>query len=362
MKERGHSIVNSIISEEEIRRKLPSIFTDSIILDSAYKMVVVSNNILDLLEFRSTELYGKDVNYIAGSFDLIAFLDGALRPGFFQEKYLDLFSKSNRPVLTAVSGFYLGLISDINGYIILKVHDARSLQALHKEREAKRVELDNFIYRTAHDLRGPLATIRGLINLYRLKKDEFDVDHLMQLISLHAEQLDEKLFKLLYLAEADQIAKESCYCLDVREMETHLRKRIESSSFVDSLDFQVHASDQIISGVDEILIFALAGNILHFLLSLANSTVHNHQLIFFVSRVDDVIEMKIRARGFEINEDTRNIINNSDTFYGDMLIHPELFNYFASLKIALRLRASIYIKITNEFNHEIVVSIPISKK
>lgn len=360
MKDRYQAIANSLISEEEVRRRLPSIFTDSIILDSAYRIVVVSNNVLDLLEFKSTELYSKDINYITGVVDLHAFLDDVLQPGFFQEKYIELFSKANRAILTAVSGFYLGLISDINGYIILKVHDARALQMLHQERETKRIELDNFIYRTAHDIRGPLATIRGLINLYRMKKDEFDFDHLIQLINLHAEQLDEKLFKLLYLAEADQPAGASSYQLDTKALETHLRKKIEGNSFVDFLDFQVHSVLERIHGIDEILTFALAGNILHFLLNLPKSPLQNHQLLFFLDLVDDVVDMKILARGFDINEDTRNVINNSETFYGDMLTHPELFNYFAALKIALRLKATIFMKITRESDHEIMISIPIN--
>lgn len=358
MKDRYQAIANSLISEEEIKRRLPSIFTDSIILDSAYRMVVVSNNVLDLLEFNSTALYGKDINYITGVVDLHGFLDNALQPGFFQEKYIELFSKTNRPILTAVSGFYLGLISDINGYIILKVHDAQALQALHQERETKRIELDNFIYRTAHDLRGPLATIRGLINLYRMKKDEFEVDHLMQLITLHAEQLDEKLFKLLYLAEADQSASISSNTLDIKAMETQLRKKIEENVSADSLDFQVHSALEQVPNVDEVLTYALADNILHFLLNLPKSTLTTHQLLLFISLVDSVIEVRVLAKGFEINEDTRNVINNSETFYGDMLTHPELFNYFAALKIALRLKATICMKITCESDHEIMISIP----
>jgi len=362
MQERNRTIAHTLISEEEIRRKLPSIFTDSIILDAGFRMVVVSNNVLDLLEFRSTELYGKAINYITGSFDFSTFLVNALQSGFFQEKYIEFFSKNNRPILTAISGFYLGLISDINGYIVLKVHDAQALNAANKELEAKRVELDNFIYRTAHDLRGPLATIRGLINLYRLKKDEFDVDHLIQLINLHAGHLDEKLFKLLYLAEADQGFSEPTYTLEVKMLETYLRKKIEANSFIDFLDFHVYTSAERISGVNEVHTFSMTGNILHFLLNLPKSTIQNHQLIFFLSSADGVVEIKILAKGFEINEDTRNIIRDSETFYGDMLLHPELFNYFAALKIALRLKASIYMNITNQFDHEIMISIPLNNK
>ncbi len=361
MRGKNNSIANTLISEEEIRSKLPSIFTDSIILDSGFRMVVVSNNVLTLLEFRASELYGKSINYITGSFDFSTFLASSLQSGFFQEKYVEIFPKSNKPILTSISGFHLGLISDINGYIILKMLDAQDLHSVKKELETKRVELDNFIYRTAHDLRGPLATIRGLINLYCMKKDEFEVDQLIQLISLHANQLDEKLFKLLYLAEADQPFGEPAYILDVKELEAYLRKKIEVNSYGYFSDFHVHALTQKISGINEGLMFSLAVNILHFLLNLPKSTLHNRQLIFFLSRSEDVVDLKIFAKGFEINEETRTILHSSETFYGDMLIHPELFNYFAALKIALRLKASIHMNITNPFDHEILITIPLNK-
>jgi signal transduction histidine kinase len=358
MKAENHSITNLLISEEDIRKRLPSIFTDSIILNFAFEMIVVSPNVMSLLEFTHVELYRKKINYITGQFDFSAFLEKALKPGFFQEKYVEFFSKANRPVLTAVSGFYLGLISDINGYIILKVHDAKTIQILHKEREAKRLELDNFIYRTAHDIRGPLATIRGLINLYHFKKEEFDVDHLMQMIKLHAEQLDEKLFKLLYLAQVDQPASKGTHLLDTKALEAFLRKKIEVNTFIDVLDFKFRTSIERIEGVDEALTFELAGNILHFILNLPKSGLHRYQLMYVLSETKEDFEIKVLADGFEINDATRNIIANSETFYGDMLIHPEMFNYFAALKISLRMKASVCVNVTSQFNSEIVISIP----
>lgn len=362
MKNNSFTIAHSLISEEDIRRKLPSIFTDSIILDSNFKMVVVSKNVLEMLEFRSFELQHKNINYISGSFDFSSFLTEALLNGFFQERYVELFSKSNRPVLTIVSGFYLGLISNINGYIILRLREAEEFQKVNKEIDAERIELDNFIYRTAHDLRGPLATMLGLINLYKMKNDEFEVDHLIKLIDHQASELDEKLFNLVYLAKADQSMRQLTHVLNVRCLEMHLRTIVEKNGFADILDFQVHASEDKIEGVNEELGTSLLENILHFILNLPKTDNKNHQIIFFISVADEVAEVKVIARGFGINEQSYNVIHHSNSVYGDMLTHPELVNYFAALKIALRLKASIYMNITNDADHEIITSLPLRSK
>jgi hypothetical protein len=359
MRGRTHTIApHTLIGEEELRRKLRSIFTDSIILDSGFRIVVVSNNVLDMLEFRSSELQGKNINYITGSYDFVSFMTYALQPGFFQEKTIDLISKSTKRISSVISGFYLGLVSDVNGYIVLKLHDAEAIQSATRELDAKRTELDNFIYRTAHDLRGPLATIRGLINLYNMKKDEFEADHLIQLINLHAVQLDEKLFKLLYLAESDQSFSEPTYVLEVRLLETYLRRKIEADSFIDFLDFHVNSSTEKIQGVNELLVFSLAGNMLHFMLNLPKSSTHDHQLTFSLSVVQMEVHMRIMAKGFTINDETRSVLSNFETFYGDILTYPDLFNYFAALKIAISLKATIQLMSSSFCNHEIMISIP----
>src|SRR5690606_36945265 len=109
---------------------------------------------------------------------------------------------ANEPVKVVVSGFYLGLISEINGYIILKVKLLEDNSFLKNELVTKKRELDSFIYRTAHDLRGPIATIEGLVNLLKMRQNEHEVDELTSLIELHADNLDDRLFRLLYIANS----------------------------------------------------------------------------------------------------------------------------------------------------------------
>lgn len=356
------NITNGLISEEDIRNKLPSIFTDSIILDANFNMVVVSKNVLDLLDFRSTELHHKKINYISGSFDFCSFLTEALLPGFFHEKYIELFSKSNRPLLVIVSGFYLGLISDINGYVILRLKEADEFQKVNREIEAQRLELDNFIYRAAHDLRGPLATMRGLINLYKLKKDEFDVDHLINLIDHQASELDEKLFNLVYLAKADQNVNKITQTLKINQLKSDLQEIISSHGFADYFDFTFHASVPEIDGVNEELVLSMLGNILNFILNLPPIDSMHRKLTVLVSVEDWVVEIKSIVSGFLITEHCYNVVQSSNFFYGDMLTNPDLVNYFAALKIAHRLRASVYLTKANFSEHEISISIPLKGK
>jgi signal transduction histidine kinase len=58
-------------------------------------------------------------------------------------------------------------------------------------------ELDNFIYKTSHDIRGPLASLKGMVNLARMDvKDEKALNYLSKL-DLTAEKLNVILTRLL---------------------------------------------------------------------------------------------------------------------------------------------------------------------
>jgi len=201
------NLTTGLISEESIKQKLPSIFVDSLIVDQKFNIVVVSQNVLQFLEFTADELRYKSLNYLAGLEDIAQTISTELRQhqGYFEERKFLLYSKSTAPLRIAISGFYLGLISDINGYIVLKVRNLDEVELINNQLQQKMAELDQFIYRASHDLRGPLATIKGLINLLKISRNEGDLERILPLLDMHANKLDDRLFQLMGLAQAHEV-------------------------------------------------------------------------------------------------------------------------------------------------------------
>lgn len=75
-------------------------------------------------------------------------------------------------------------------------------EALKKSNE----ELDNFIYKTSHDIRGPLATLMGVCNIAQIDvKDDKALDYFDKL-SLTATRLNEILSKLLTINQINNTA------------------------------------------------------------------------------------------------------------------------------------------------------------
>lgn len=58
-------------------------------------------------------------------------------------------------------------------------------------------ELDQFAYSVSHDLRAPLSSILGLINVYQLSKTEEEKQHIISLISNRVQRLDEFIKDIL---------------------------------------------------------------------------------------------------------------------------------------------------------------------
>jgi len=66
-------------------------------------------------------------------------------------------------------------------------------------------ELDSFVYHSSHDLRSPLRSILGLINIYRHETDEYLKDEYIDRIERSINKLDHLVKELLSISRNDRI-------------------------------------------------------------------------------------------------------------------------------------------------------------
>jgi len=351
-------ISSTLISADALRQKLPTIFLDSMIVDLQFNILVVSQNVLDFLEFTNEELEGKPINYLAGEEDIAQMLKRALSTGYFEEQEIAFYAKCNRRITIGISGFYLGLISDINGRIILKVRNLDEIAMINQQLEQKKAELDKFIYRAAHDLRGPLATMQGLLNLLRIREDNSELDRILQLLDAHAQKLDERLYHMVYLAQSDEVDNTPENIIHFSTFETLLRKVIEQNAFVDFLEFHYSAPRGNLVGINEVLLRSLLTNLLLYLLSLPKSKLNN-QIFFRLVEEGNELIVTIGAHGFFVEDTMRKAIRQEEFIYTDMIHYPRLLNFFAAQKIASKLGARASVHFLSTEKQRITISIPV---
>lgn len=345
----------SLISEDEIRQKLTSVFVESIILTNKFEIDIISNDILEALGYALEEVKGKSISVLNYKENLQNLLLSSLNRGFFEEVAVALNGRYNKPVTFSISGFYLGLVSDINGYIILKVKNLDRVKEQTCSYDSRHEELDNFIYRAAHDLRGPLASIRGLVGVMKLRKDNSEVDSMLEMLDACAAHLDERLFKLLYLAESNE-AEIPSGDLKLVILETLLRDTLAQNCLLEKINFHFTSDHAEICGVHEHLVQSLLNNIMLYIISLPRNdgaTINYH-----VSKNDSGLLIEIRSAGFTIGCKLRQALLQKTSLYSELLISPNLINYYAARKIAQALQAQVRICFPHDDVQQFHVQVP----
>jgi signal transduction histidine kinase len=122
-------------------------------------------------------------------------------------------------------------------------------------------ELDNFLYKSSHDLRGPLATLQGLINLAHIEpKDEDSVLRLLGNLTAQTEKMSKMLSRLSLISDLSQ----SLLKPEKIDLENTLARLVESEkkSYQSSnieLTFKINGEVELVS--DQLLFETIVENL-----------------------------------------------------------------------------------------------------
>ncbi len=127
-------------------------------------------------------------------------LDG--KPGIYIDQYLREEDMKVYEVKTfPING--AGAVRGVAIFIKDITHIQRSeLKFIEKNRELDRInkELDNFVYRVSHDLRAPITSIMGLINLIKLENDPSKLSNYINLQEKSVKKLDHFIKDIINLS------------------------------------------------------------------------------------------------------------------------------------------------------------------
>lgn len=177
-------------------KRLVTIFPDAIVVNNSLDIKAVSSAVVDTLKYTEVELLGNSINILAYESALSSLIEGSRQSGIIAPIHTQLKAGCGRIIDVSLSGFDLRLLNDDRDFIIIKVRSMEELQLANSRLKQKTEQLESFLYHASHDLRGPIATIRGLVNVSKIRKDEGEVDMLFDLIGRHAAKLDQLLKSL----------------------------------------------------------------------------------------------------------------------------------------------------------------------
>jgi light-regulated signal transduction histidine kinase (bacteriophytochrome) len=360
MKAGRKDITLSLISDDDVRRSLEKIFPESIILDRAFKIVSISPNISETLGFDPEELKCQSVSIISHEPHLQVQLEDRLKAGFFEGYEIELNTREEKKILFSISGFYLGLIANIQDLIVLKLKNLDEISFLNTLLEAKSSELDLFVYRSAHNLRGPLATIQGLINLGKMCEDVEEFKFLINQMEVFTAKLDDILYHLRYFAFTNRIQDFTCEQVSMASIFEKLGSYVEEEGSTQALRFRYELSQPELMVENGELILSLLKNIESFFCHLPRSTDSE----IFVSSLSNHTshELAIGIRGTSLLEKRYEKIKAVDFDYVDIMREPEFTNLYLAKKIVTKLKGKISFTLLEPDEIFLHIILPVSQE
>lgn len=333
-------ITRSVISETQIRSIIGGIFTDGIILTIRFSIAAVGTDICDLLGHNKEKFNGLPLSSLTGESLIESDLRELLKAGSFTGHQVLLKDKTGNVLMFEVSGFYLGLIADTNDLIVLKFSN-KSSKIPTGNPYATRYEFDDFIYATSHSLRGPLATLKGLINLLEINGG--DREFIIDQMRIFAERLDNLLHKLIYFAESDKANEFSTDKLSVK----HIAEKLliyDNNPVLQKMSFREHLTESIIMIENGELTLTLLKNIKSFFSRIATSSC---ELTFGSSTDENYTEFVLTAMGIQLSEEQVRKVQITNFGYTEILNDPEFTDLYAAKKIILKLKGDMNITLTD---------------
>lgn len=111
---------------------------------------------------------------------------------------------------------------------VRKAYQNRILQQ-NEELTKINAELDRFVYSASHDLRAPLMSVKGLINMIRIDPEKKNTDHYIQLIERSINKLDHFVTDIIHYSRNSRQELER----DEIDFDALLTEAIESLNYMD---------------------------------------------------------------------------------------------------------------------------------
>ncbi|MCE2994283.1 MAG: PAS domain S-box protein [Cyclobacteriaceae bacterium] len=163
-----------------------------VMLDDTGKVVQVNEGFEKMFGYTSEDLAGKSLNDFIVPPELET-EGNDLNTIISSEQVIKIESKRLHKNRTALSVIIYGVpvplenktISIFGVYV-----DITEQKRVEEELKVRNIELDNFVYKVSHDLRAPLSSVLGLVNLASLKGNTDNLEEYIQRIGQKVKQLD----------------------------------------------------------------------------------------------------------------------------------------------------------------------------
>lgn len=227
------------------------------------------------------------------------------------------------------------------------------LKAEVKEKHQAQNDLNTYIYRSSHDLKGPLMSMKGLIDV---ANNDPHPGQYLQMVTTKVDQLDSLLERLIENVEAerrDLIAKP----IDWKKIEKYLQdslKRNHGSQPL-SIEFDIGNTTNVVS--DSYAIQGILRHILQNAIDFRDLKKENQSCSVKITQEENEWKMEIRDNGIGIPDEIRDKV--FDLYYrGNNLSKGNGMGLYLVQRAATRLGGQVSLQIKPSYETIVEVRIP----
>jgi PAS domain S-box-containing protein len=205
-------------------------------------------------------------------------------------------TKSGQKTWALISGSpYL----DINGNVIGSIGIHTNIDEL----KLANSELKLFVYKASHDLRGPLASVLGLIGLIKQEKDKNEIMNYVEMIGASAKKLDTTLLTLTKSMEIREV-KELKDKVDLEKLLKDVLERFEGYEGFDRMEIRKKISIKTPTVSSKVIMESIFQNIIENAIKYQNASIGNPFLEIYISESENGIELIFEDNGQGIGSES----------------------------------------------------------
>lgn len=140
--------------------------------------------------------------------------------------------------------------------------DITDRKKTEKELVETNQELDTFFYKASHDLKGPLASVMGIVNLARMENSDPLNEKYFTMIETSVKRLDRTLLDLIELARTRKGTSKLSH-INVMAMVQEILHSLRHLPDFGSINFEVKIDHLLELKADKVLVLSVFQNIIH---------------------------------------------------------------------------------------------------
>lgn len=274
--------------------------------------------------------------------------------------YIDEVNDEGQLKILEIKTFPINEIGKIKGVSIFikDITDLKKseLKLIQKNRDLEKVnsELDSFVYRVSHDLRAPLTSILGLINLLKIESDPEKQKYYMNLQEKSVKKLDNFIQDIINLSRNSR-QELSIEKIDFEELVKYIMEGQHFSEYSDIIEKRIQINSNGDFFTDRKRLGIILNNLISNGIKYCNPRNENPFIEIKVDSSEDKSVINIRDNGTGIADDHINKIftmfyrahqDNSGSGLGLYIVKETIDKLYGTITVKSQLRQGSVFTVT----------------